>query len=225
MRLALFDLDNTLLDGDSDHLWGEFLISQGAVDGEGHREENDRFLREYREGRLDIDEFLRFALRPLAEHPAERLHAWRETFLETAIMPRIPTESLQLVDWHRAQGELPVIITATNRFVTEPIAALMGVDHLLATEPEMGPEGFTGNVTGTPCFREGKLIRLREWLGGDAAKLSEASFYSDSANDLPLLKAVGRPVAVNPDPELHRVARAHSWPILELRATQVSAGE
>lgn len=216
MHLALFDLDNTLLDGDSDHLWGEFLIARGVVDAETYRRENDRFMREYREGRLDIREFLRFALHPLAQHPLEQLYAWREEFLETAIIPRIPAEALQLVDQHRARGELPVIITATNRFVTEPIAALMGVDHLLATEPESHARGFTGEVTGTPCFREGKLIRLREWLGDRPATLEEASFYSDSINDLPLLKAVGRPVAVNPDPQLQRTAHALGWPIMQL---------
>ncbi len=218
MKLALFDLDNTLLDGDSDHLWGEYLIARGVVDAAWYRRENDRFLSEYRDGRLDIDEFLRFALQPLAEHPPDTLQHWRQDFIEQMIMPRIPTESLQLVDRHRNEGELPVIVTATNRFVTEPIAQLFGIDHLLATEAEMINGEFTGQVAGTPCFREGKLIRLREWLGGGSGALEAASFYSDSSNDLPLLEAVGQPVAVNPDSTLEAIARERGWPIMALRA-------
>lgn len=218
MALALFDLDNTLLDGDSDYLWGEFLVERGVVDGDWYRRENQRFYEAYAAGELDIRAFLAFALKPLADHPRERLEAWRAAFIEERIMPRVGTDALRLVDHHRENGDMPVIITATNRFVTEPIASLFGIDHLLATEPAQTNGRFTGEVAGTPCFREGKLERLHDWLGGHPVRLDEATFYSDSRNDLPLLEAVGRPVAVNPDPVLADVARRREWPVLTLRA-------
>lgn len=218
MALALFDLDNTLLDGDSDYLWGEFLVEQGVVDGDWYRNENQRFYDAYKAGKLDIHEFLGFALKPLADHPRAQLEAWRADFIESRIMPRVGTDALRLVDHHREGGDLPLIITATNRFVTEPIAALFGVDHLLATEPAMERGEYTGRVAGIPCFREGKLTRLREWLGNDDGQLKTASFYSDSRNDLPLLEVVGNPVAVNPDPALAGIARDRNWPVIQLRA-------
>ncbi|MCP1728472.1 HAD superfamily hydrolase (TIGR01490 family) [Natronospira proteinivora] len=218
MKLALFDLDNTLLDGDSDYLWGEFLIARGLVDGDWYRRENDRFYERYKTGDLDIREFLRFALQPLAEHPRDLLESWRNDFLEEQIMPRIGADALKLVDHHREQGETPLIITATNRFVTEPIAQLFGINHLLATEPEVQAGQFTGEVSGTPCFQDGKLIRLRDWLNGQTESLAEACFYSDSHNDLPLLEAVGHPVAVNPDPALAAIARERAWPVMRLSA-------
>ncbi|MEA5445238.1 HAD family hydrolase [Gammaproteobacteria bacterium AB-CW1] len=218
MKLALFDLDNTLLDGDSDYLWGEHLVAQGVVDGDWYRSENLRYYHAYEAGQLDIREFLAFALRPLAENRRAQLEAWRSDFIESQIMPRIATEALRLVDRHRDAGETPVIVTATNRFVTEPIAQLFGIDHLLATEAEMRDGEFTGEVAGTPCFREGKLIRLQQWLGGNIGVLESAHFYSDSRNDLPLLEAVGHPVAVNPDPALAGIARERGWPMLSLRA-------
>jgi HAD superfamily hydrolase (TIGR01490 family) len=218
MALALFDLDNTLLDGDSDYLWGEFLVERGIVDGDWFQRENQRFYDAYKAGELDIHEFLGFALKPLADHPRERLEAWRAEFIESRIMPRVGADALRLVDHHREGGDLPLIITATNRFVTEPIASLFGVNHLLATEPAMEQGEYTGAVAGTPCFREGKLTRLREWLDGQNHRLEEASFYSDSRNDLPLLEAVGSPVAVNPDPALAAIARERDWPVLRLTA-------
>ncbi|MDQ2070585.1 histidinol-phosphatase [Natronospira bacteriovora] len=220
MRLALFDLDNTLLDGDSDYLWGEYLVELGVVDGEHYRRENQRYYEAYKAGELDIMDFLAFALEPLAAHPRRQLEQWRADFLERKIMDRIPTASLHLIDRHRAAGELPLIITATNRFVTEPIAQLFGVDHLLATEPEMRNGEFTGRVAGTPCFQDGKLQRLREWLDGQTASLTEAVFYSDSRNDLPLLEAVGRAVAVNPDPALAEIARDRGWPVMRLSVSR-----
>lgn len=218
MALALFDLDNTLLDGDSDYLWGEFLVERGVVDGDWYRAENQRFYDAYKAGKLDIHEFLGFALKPLADHPRAQLEAWRADFIESRIMPRVGADALRLVDHHREGGDMPLIITATNRFVTEPIAALFGVDHLLATEPAMEQGEYTGRVAGTPCFREGKLTRLREWLGNDDGQLATASFYSDSRNDLPLLEGVGNPVAVNPDPALAEIARDRNWPVMQLRA-------
>lgn len=219
MRLALFDLDNTLLDGDSDYLWGEFLVERGIVDGDWYRRENDRFYEAYKAGTLDIRSFLEFALTPLAAHRRSELEAWRSEFLEQKIMPRIGSEALQLVDRHRNRDELPVIITATNRFVTEPIAQLFGIDHLLATDAEIRDGEYTGRVAGTPCFRDGKLIRLKQWLNGQSASLADACFYSDSHNDLPLLEAVGRPIAVNPDDTLADIARERGWPIMQLSAS------
>jgi len=218
MKLALFDLDNTLLDGDSDHLWGEYLVRLGHVDAQWYREQNDHFYREYQAGTLDVTAFLRFALKPLADNDRQILEGWRSDFLESEIMPRIGVDALKLVDEHRARGERPVIITATNRFITEPIAQLFGIDHLLATEPELLHGQYTGEVAGIPCFQEGKLQRLREWLGGNTTALEQACFYSDSRNDLPLLEAVGHPVAVNPDPTLKSIAEARDWPIMRLSA-------
>jgi HAD superfamily hydrolase (TIGR01490 family) len=222
MRLALFDLDNTLLDGDSDYLWGEYLVERGIVDGDWYRSENDRFYEDYKAGELDIQAFLEFALSPLAAHPRSHLEAWRQDFLEEKIMPRIGDDALRLVDQHRNRDELPMIITATNRFVTEPIAQLFGIDHLLATDPEVRDGEYTGKVAGTPCFREGKLTRLQAWLKDQPAQLDEACFYSDSRNDLPLLEAVGHPVAVNPDPALAEIARQRGWPIMRLTVGAVS---
>lgn len=220
MRLALFDLDNTLLDGDSDYLWGEYLVERGIVDGDWYRRENDRFYEDYKAGTLDIRAFLEFALSPLAAHPRAQLESWRSEFLEEKIMPRIGSDALRLVDRHRNRDELPLIITATNRFVTEPIAQLFGIDHLLATEPEILRGEYTGRVAGTPCFREGKLTRLRAWLEGQPARLEDACFYSDSSNDLPLLEAVAHPVAVNPDPTLAEIARERGWPVMQLSASE-----
>lgn len=217
MALALFDLDNTLLGGDSDHLWGEYLIAIGVVDGDHHRRENDRFYREYVEGRLDIDEFLAFALAPLAAHEPEKLHEWRRTFVDTRIRPIVLAAARTLVERHREKGDTPVIVTATNRFVTEPIADLFGIPHLLATEPERRDGRYTGRATGTPTFREGKVEVLDAWLDEHGESLDGAWFYSDSRNDLPLLERVDHPVAVDPDDTLRRLARKRGWPVITLR--------
>ncbi|HJO36632.1 MAG TPA: HAD family hydrolase [Gammaproteobacteria bacterium] len=217
MPLALFDLDNTLLAGDSDQLWGAYLAEVGAVDGAWYRQENARYYAAYEAGTLDIEEFLAFALRPLAEHPPARLAAWRAAFIERDIRPLILPAARALIERHRTQGDHPVIVTATNRFVTEPIAAALAVIDLIATEPEQRDGRYTGRVAGVPSFQHGKITRLRQWLGEDDAALAQASFYSDSANDLPLLRAVGRPVAVDPDPRLRAAAEAAGWPVISLR--------
>lgn len=217
MPLAIFDLDNTLLAGDSDHAWGEFLVEQGLVDGESYRRENERYYAEYRSGTLDILEFLAFALRPLAQHDRATLEAWRARYLREKVVPMITDQARALVEQHRAAGDTLVVITATNSFVTAPIAQMFGIEHLIATEPELRNGRYTGRVTGVPCFREGKVVRLEEWMARHGYTLAGSWFYSDSHNDLPLLDRVTHPVAVNPDEILKREAEHRGWPILTLR--------
>jgi len=217
MPLAIFDLDNTLLAGDSDYLWGRHLVSIGVVDGERYEAANQRFYDDYRAGVLDIDAFLSFSLRPLAEnHPADLLR-WREEFVSRHIEPLILPAARALVDRHRAAGDTLMIITATNAFVTSPIAERFGIEHLIATEPERVDGRYTGAVAGIPAFREGKVARLEQWLAKHGADLAGSHFYSDSMNDLPLLEQVAHPVAVDPDPRLAAVARSRGWPLLSLR--------
>lgn len=217
MALALFDLDNTLLGGDSDYLWGEFLVEQGIVEGSVYAAENRRFYDQYLNGSLDIHEFLRFQLKPLADHPREKLEQWRESFLKQKIEPALLPRATELLDKHRSQGDELLIITATNRFITEPIARRYGVQHLLATEAEMIDGEYTGEVSGKPCFQEGKVIRLQEWLKHSGQNLDDSWFYSDSHNDLPLLKQVRHPVAVDPDEKLADHASKQAWPVISLR--------
>ena len=218
MALALFDLDNTLLQGDSDHAWCEFLIDKGVLEGEAFREANDRFYREYEAGTLDMQEYLAFQLKPLGEHPMEELHRWREEYVETRVEPMISPDAIALLEKHRSRGDELVLITATNRFVTEPIARRLEVPTLLATEVEQANGRYTGRPTGTPTFREGKVTRLEEWLKETGHTLKGSFFYSDSQNDLPLLERVDHPVAVNPDPALRAHAEERGWPILLLPA-------
>lgn len=223
MSVALFDLDNTLLDADSDFLWGEFLCQVGAVDPGVYQTANARFYRDYLEGQLDFDAYVRFGLGELARHEPAALLAWRERFLAEKVRPNIPAATRTLLATHRAAGDQLAIVTASNAFITAPIAAELGVPRLIATEAAIDAAGrFTGEPAGVPSFREGKVARVLQWLseehGADAeALLAEAWFYSDSHNDLPLLEQVGRPVAVNADPVLARIARERSWPTLTLR--------
>lgn len=217
MSLALFDLDNTLLAADSDHLWGEFLCEQGIVDSTWYRQENEHYYQLYRQGELDIHAFLRFSLQPLTAHPRPRLLAWRAQFMREKIEPVMLPAARALLDHHRKSGDTLVIITATNRFITEPIAAAFGVEHLLATEPAMADDRYTGEVAGTPCFQDGKVERLRQWLLGRDESLAGSHFYSDSRNDLPLLSQVDHPVAVDPDEVLLGHARGCRWPVISLR--------
>lgn len=216
LRLAIFDLDNTLITADSDHLWGEFLAERGVVDGDHYRAENDRFLAAYHAGTLDIHEFLRFSLRVLARHDGNELARLRAAFIEEKIVPIVAPGTPSLLARHREAGDHLMIITATNSFVTRPIASLLGVDTLIATEPEVIDGRYTGGVTGTPCFREGKVERLEHWLAEHGATLAGSSFYSDSHNDLPLLERVERPVAVDPDDTLQAAARDRGWPVISL---------
>jgi HAD superfamily hydrolase (TIGR01490 family) len=216
MALAIFDLDNTLLAGDSDYLWGRFLVEKGAVDGLKYEQENERFYQLYKEGRLDIFEFLRFSLAPLRLHPRSRLERWRGEFLELHIAPLISEQARALVEKHRQAGDTLMIITATNAFVTQPIASRFGIEHLIATEPETLNGHYTGEVAGEPSFREGKVNRLETWLEAHDSNLQGSWFYSDSHNDLPLLERVDHPVAVDPDETLTQVAQNRQWPILQL---------
>jgi len=217
MALALFDLDNTLLDGDSDYLWGCFLAEHGIVDAETYESENQRFYDQYLEGSLDIHEFLRFQLKPLATHKRAQLEKWREQYLVEKIDPILLPRAGELLEKHRAQGDQLLIITATNRFITEPIARRYGVDQLLATEPEIIGGEYTGAISGTPCFQQGKVEQLHRWLEKQSQTLEGSWFYSDSHNDLPLLEQVDHPVAVDPDDSLKAHAQAMGWPIVSLR--------
>ncbi len=216
-RLALFDLDNTLLAGDSDYLWGQYLVEQGIVDRTEYEAANSRFYKDYQQGRLNIHDFLLFALKPLSLYPPEHLYRWRERFIAEKIEPIVLPAAKALLECHRDRGDNLVIITATNAFVTSPIAELFGVDELIATEPECTGGRYTGQFNGIPCFREGKVTRLNQWLQEHHLDADPATFYSDSHNDLPLLTRVGHPVAVDPDQELERTARNQGWPVLTLR--------
>jgi HAD superfamily hydrolase (TIGR01490 family) len=219
-ELALFDLDNTLLAGDSDYEWAEFLIERGVLDRATYETRNDEFFRKYRAGTLDIYEFLDFQLAPLARYPRAQLDAWHAEFMAAKVRPMIGDRARALVEQHRAAGALCAIVTATNSFVTGPIAREFGVEHLIATEPEARSGRFTGKVVGTPCFRDGKVARLEQWLDAMGRSLSSfvaSSFYSDSHNDLPLLERVTRPIAVDPDDALRRVAAERGWEIISLR--------
>lgn len=217
MSLAIFDLDNTLLRGDSDHAWGEFLVEQGAVERERFAAENNRYYAAYLAGTLDIYEFLeQHQLRPLAEHDRATLERWRAEFMRTKIAPLITPAARALVEKHRARGDTLLIVTATNSFITAPIAQAFGIPHLIATEPAQANGQFTGKVAGVPAYREGKVTRLNEWLLAHRENLSDSWFYSDSHNDLPLLEVVTHPVAVNADATLMQVARTRGWPMIEL---------
>ncbi|MBI3547260.1 MAG: HAD family hydrolase [Gammaproteobacteria bacterium] len=216
MSLAIFDLDNTLLRGDSDHAWGRFLIENHIVDGVEYERENERYYAQYQAGTLDIMEFLAFALRPLAQHDRATLDAWHREYMQSKIMPMITAAARALVDEHRQRGDTLLIITATNRFIAAPIAQVFDVPHLLATEPEEMHGRFTGKVAGTPCYREGKVTRLETWMQQHDQNLKGSWFYSDSHNDLPLLSLVAHAVAVNPDDTLQHEAKKRGWQILTL---------
>ena len=220
MRLALFDLDNTLLAGDSDFEWGQFLVERGVLEREAYEALNRQYYEQYVAGTLDIHEYLGFALRTLAAHSPGDLARWHEEFMRLRIRPMMLPAARELVHGHAQAGDLCAIITATNSFVTAPITREFGVPHLIATEPEARDGRFTGRVAGIPCFREGKVRRLDEWLAGLGRRLSdyaESTFYSDSYNDLALLERVTRPVAVDPDEQLAAAARQRGWAVISLR--------
>jgi HAD superfamily hydrolase (TIGR01490 family) len=221
MRLALFDLDNTLLAGDSDFEWGQFLIEQGVLDREVYEARNQQFYDSYRAGTLDIHEFLDFQLKPLARHPRGMLDKWRDAFMAQKIRPLITRSALKLVNAHR--NDLRAIVTATNSFVTELIAREFGIANLIATDPEQRDGQFTGRVAGIPCFREGKVQRVNDWLASRREPIEsfeKSWFYSDSLNDLPLLEQVTHPVAVDPDETLRALAEERGWPIVRLAESQ-----
>ncbi len=217
MALAIFDLDNTLLGGDSDFLWGRYLCENGIVEEEAYRRANEHYYQQYLEGCLDIYEFLEFVFRPLASHDMQTLEGWREAYLEQKIRPLLLPAAEALVEKHRSQGDTLLIITATNSFLTTPIAQMMGIENLIATDPEIVNGRFSGRVAGQPSFQQGKVERLRQWLQSRGEELKDSIFYSDSHNDLPLLELVDTPVAVDPDPKLQAVAQQRGWRILSLR--------
>jgi HAD superfamily hydrolase (TIGR01490 family) len=217
---VLFDLDNTLLSGDSDFEWAQFLIERGVLDREVYEARNQAFYDQYKAGTLDIHEFLDFQLKPLSRHPRTQLDTWHDQFMREKILPIINPKARELVGRSLEEADLVAIITATNSFVTTPIAREFGVDYLIATDPEQNGGEFTGKVAGTPCFREGKIVRLDAWLGQRGVRwedIRESWFYSDSLNDLPLLARVGNPVAVDPDSTLRAHAEKSGWPVISLR--------
>ncbi len=220
MNLALFDLDNTLLSGDSDFEWSQFLIEQGVLDRELFEAKNLAFYEQYKAGTLDIHEFLDFQLKPLSRHARKVLDEWHAEFMRRKVRPMMGAKARDLVAKHQAAGDKCVIITATNSFVTAPIAREFGVAHLIATDPEESAGEFTGNVAGVPSFREGKVVRMENWLaehGWSWKSFDETCFYSDSLNDLPLLSKVKHPVAVDPDATLRAHAEKQGWPVISLR--------
>ncbi|HZR36616.1 MAG TPA: HAD family hydrolase [Nevskia sp.] len=215
--LAIFDLDHTLLDGDSDYLWGQFLVEQGKVDGAAYERQNKVFYDQYLAGTLDIDAFASFSLAPLAAGEPRELYALRERFVRDKIEPCVARGARALLDQHRGRGDILIITTATNRFITEPIAALLDVPHLLATDPEMIDGRYTGRITGHANFREGKVLRLRDWLERMRIEYRRSTCYSDSHNDLPLLNFADTAVAVDPDPTLRAEAQRRGWAVISLR--------
>jgi len=220
MDLALFDLDNTLLAGDSDFEWAQFLIGKGVVDPEVHAARNEAFYDQYKAGTLDIHEFLDFQLAPLARHDRATLDAWHGEFMAGSILPILEPKSRQLVDRHLAAGDLCAIVTATNSFVTGPIARAFRIPHLVATVPAWNGQAFTGKARGTPAFQSGKIERVEAWLeslGLWWGAFGRSWFYSDSHNDLPLLSIVTDPVAVDPDETLRAHAASRGWPVISLR--------
>jgi HAD superfamily hydrolase (TIGR01490 family) len=217
VRLALFDLDNTLLGGDSDHAWGAYLCERGIVDASRYQARNDAFYADYLAGRLDVQAYQDFCQELLGRTDMAQLAEWHREFMSDCIEPIILSKGEALLAEHRKAGDRVVIITATNRFITAPIAARLGVDTLLATECEIIDGRYTGRCTDVPCFQEGKVTRLNRWLGETGLSLDGSSFYSDSINDLPLLEQVTHPVAVDPDPKLRAEAEKRGWPVISLR--------
>lgn len=219
MNLALFDLDNTLLRGDSDYNWSKFLIKNGFLDNDEHQKQNEIFYQDYKDGCLDIYKFCEFQFRPFTLIKRDKLNKLRERYITEVIKPLITRKALGLVDSHQKNNDLCIIITATNSYITQPIASIFKINVLIGTDPEEINGNFTGHVLGTPSFQEGKIFRLQEWLKDHNYSFSsfkQTYFYSDSQNDLPLLEFVSDPVCVNPDPILEMKAKENDWPIISL---------
>jgi HAD superfamily hydrolase (TIGR01490 family) len=217
LTLAIFDLDNTLIGGDSDHAWGQFLVENNYVDTESYERQNDAFYEDYKAGTLDIIAYQEFAFAPLAQYSPDELASMHQQFIKTKIEPMLLDKAAALIQHHRDSGHQLLIITATNRFITQPIATLLGFDQLIATEGEMIDGKYTGKVSGVPSFAEGKITRLNQWLAAREESLEGSFFYSDSHNDLPLLETVSHPIAVDPDPTLERIAKERDWRVISLR--------
>jgi HAD superfamily hydrolase (TIGR01490 family) len=218
MALAIFDLDNTLIAGDSDHGWGEFLVANDKVDANHYQKMNDQFYADYEAGCLDILAYLEFSLAPLAATSMEELAALHLKFMQQIISPLRLPKAEALIEQHRQAGDRLLVITSTNRFIVEPICQALGIDELLATDPEIIDGRYTGKIVGTPTYQEGKVERLKLWLSENNETLAGSYFYSDSINDLPLLLEVERPVAVDPDDALSAEATSRGWDIISLRA-------
>ncbi len=218
MALAIFDLDNTLISDDSDYLWGQYLVDQGIVEKQHYESANAQFYKDYQKGTLDIEKFLHFSLAPLAENDSSFMFELRRQFIQNIIKPIQLKPAIRKVNLHRYKGDTVLVITATNRFITEPIVELFGIDILLATTPEWVDNQFTGDFEGIPCFQQGKVDVLKEWLSENDESLKDSWFYSDSFNDLPLLKLVDNPVAVDPDDKLRSYAEENEWEIISLRS-------
>lgn len=217
MALAIFDLDNTLIAGDSDHSWGEFLVLNGKVDRDHYRTMNDRFYADYESGCLDINAYLDFSLAPLSEIPRVELQQLHRRFMREVIDPMMLAKAQTLLETHRQSGDHLLVITSTNRFIVEPICDALGIDDLLATELEIIDGHFTGKFSGIPTFREGKVERFNQWLAEHPQHREKSYFYSDSINDLPLLLQVETPIAVDPDNSLRDEANRRNWEIISLR--------
>ena len=220
MNLALFDLDNTILAGDSDYNWSRFLIQEGYLDGAIHAEKNEKFYADYKAGTLDIFAFVEFQFKPLARNPRTVLNQLLKKYVEEVIKPMITEKARALVKRHQEEGDLIIVITATNSFITKPIAELFGIVNLIGTDPEEKEGEFTGKVSGLPSFKEGKVTRLEAWLKGknlSLASFEKSYFYSDSHNDLPLMQKVTHPVAVDSDDVLSEYAKSKGWPQISLR--------
>jgi HAD superfamily hydrolase (TIGR01490 family) len=220
LNLALFDLDNTILAGDSDYNWSRFLIQEGYLDGAIHAEKNEKFYADYKAGTLDIYAFVEFQFKPLARNPRTVLNQLLKKYVEEVIKPMITEKARALVKKHQDEGDLIIVITATNSFITKPIAELFGIENLIGTDPEEKEGEFTGKVSGLPSFKEGKVTRLEAWLKGknlSLASFEKSYFYSDSHNDLPLMQKVTHPVAVDSDDVLSEYAKSKGWPQISLR--------
>lgn len=222
MHLTLFDLDNTLLADDSDYLWGRFLVDNGVVDPQAYEQANQRFYAQYQAGTLDIHAFQRFSQQPLVDNPPAVMQTLRARFMDEVIRPVIAPGARALIAAHRARGDRLLVITATNRFITGPIAAELGIADMLATEPEIIDGVYTGEIAGIPCFQHGKLLRLDNWLDMQSQQFGQTWAYSDSHNDLPLLERADHPVAVDADAQLKHIATERGWPVVSLR-TQAGA--
>ncbi|WP_417552829.1 HAD family hydrolase [Marinomonas fungiae] len=217
MTLAIFDLDGTLLSGDSDYNWGQFLVEKGLVDVELYKEANDRFFEQYQAGTLDIFEYLAFSLKPLTRFSKAERDALHAEFMDLKVRPMMQEEATKLLKFHKDQGHFLLLITATNQFVTGPIADELGMDHIIAPVPEVIDDEYTGNIVGVPSFQAGKVTRLNDWLKETGHSMEGSYFYSDSRNDLPLLELVDHPIAVDADPTLTDIAKERGWPHISLR--------
>lgn len=217
MPLAIFDLDETLIAADSDHEWGQFVIDRGLVSSDEHKSMNDNFYAQYKAGELNIDEYLKFSCSVLARHSIDELLKHRSAFVKERILPFVLDKGIALVEQHRSNDDTLLVITSTIEFVTRPIVDHFGIDTLIAPIPEIIGNQYTGNIVGVPSFKEGKVTRLRQWLENNDHSLDGSYFYSDSHNDLPLLRIVTHPVAVDPDPVLQEEAEANQWQVISLR--------